>query len=285
MTFEEYEQALKEIIRKAVYITPDIAKEYLDLLAEDQRSLSPYSVNSYAQEMREGHWNETLDPIAFCKEDGLLWEGQHRLRAVIKSGVPIKSEVCWNVPKELLVNSGRGRTRSIRDILKMRTGVIVDESIKAGIIYAKHNFIQADVDNASTTSKLNLVMSFGEIIPWLSELDQTMKLNRLVVNASMLGAAFAVIERDSKYYSTLYTIFNNGTSEDETPIHMGSIAFNALKKLFYPKIDRTSVSARIRQAYGVVYCVSVLTNHKRQTPIDIKGKPTPKDILALLDTL
>jgi azurin len=75
---------MKELTR-VESIDPETAQVYLDQLMKGQRKVKPGQVNLLASEMLKGNWTLSNDAITFIK--GKLANGQHRLRAVIKSGV------------------------------------------------------------------------------------------------------------------------------------------------------------------------------------------------------
>src|SRR5687768_3937102 len=73
------------IVRELV--TPDRAKQMLLNVRDKNRSLKENSVQIYAEAMRRGDWQFNGDPIRFGA-DGKLFDGQHRLTAIIRSGKP-----------------------------------------------------------------------------------------------------------------------------------------------------------------------------------------------------
>lgn len=92
-------------------ITPELAKQWLERNIENNRGIRPQVVDAYARDMAAGRWHITGDPIRF-DEDGNLIDGQHRLHAVIKSGVPITSCVVRGIRREafFVIDSGIRRT-------------------------------------------------------------------------------------------------------------------------------------------------------------------------------
>jgi hypothetical protein len=95
-------------------ITPDRAAEYLIRNAAG-RNLSQTSVNNYARDMANGRWRLTHQGIAFDKDGGLR-DGQHRLAAIVRAGVPIKMLVVKDIDGESfgVMDSGRNRTMADR---------------------------------------------------------------------------------------------------------------------------------------------------------------------------
>lgn len=70
-------------------ITPAKAMEYLQHAFENQRALRPATVARYAQIMRRGTWDaDGLLRLCMVEDQEYLIDGQHRLAAVVKSGIP-----------------------------------------------------------------------------------------------------------------------------------------------------------------------------------------------------
>ena len=93
-------------------ITPQIASEYLAKNTNNYRVLSKSKVDSYAEDMKSGNWQENGEGIAFS-EDGTLKDGQHRLQAIIRSGVTIPMLVVRGVASDVQIYDwGTGRTNA-----------------------------------------------------------------------------------------------------------------------------------------------------------------------------
>jgi hypothetical protein len=60
------------------------AKKYLNLMVADQRSEKTTQVTRLVQELLSGEWQLVPDAIAF-NSSGKLWNGQHRLRAIVEA--------------------------------------------------------------------------------------------------------------------------------------------------------------------------------------------------------
>ena len=76
-----------------VMVTPDVAKRLLGINYEEQRNVQPSRVEVYARDMAEGHWNSQSQSPIRISSDGQVIDGQHRLLAVIKSGVSVPMEI------------------------------------------------------------------------------------------------------------------------------------------------------------------------------------------------
>lgn len=94
-------------------ITPSKAEKYLNR-NKSNRALRSGAVEKYAADMKAGKWTQCLAPIAFY-EDGDVADGQHRLYAIIESGLPQSFFVVKGVSREAGLNIDTGATRSLVD--------------------------------------------------------------------------------------------------------------------------------------------------------------------------
>ena len=95
-------------------ITPEMAAEILEK-AKPNRKLSPGEVERWTSAMMRGQWKIGA-PIMFNRREQLI-DGQHRLRAVIKSGISIEFAVMYGVDDSMHVDIGRKRNPA--DMLAM----------------------------------------------------------------------------------------------------------------------------------------------------------------------
>jgi len=80
------ESHMADIKTSTVLITPDLAAMWLKTSNKANRSIGERHVDKLANDMISGKWRTTHQGIAFY-EDGVLADGQHRLAAIIKSGI------------------------------------------------------------------------------------------------------------------------------------------------------------------------------------------------------
>lgn len=96
-------------------ITPGMAQEYLTHNSHN-RKLRKLTVASYAHAMSQGQWVLNGESIKFDHQ-GVLVDGQHRLAAIIESGVSVDVLVVRNVSLESQITVDVGLRRSIADHL------------------------------------------------------------------------------------------------------------------------------------------------------------------------
>lgn len=125
--FRESENVMTDILSKTlpfgepqmrvVDVTPEIARQWLDRNLGN-RPIAVATVNAYVDEMKKGRWKMTGDAIRFSSS-GKLIDGQHRLSAVLKSGIGIRSVVMTGLEDSIfnVIDTGRGRGKS--DVLSI----------------------------------------------------------------------------------------------------------------------------------------------------------------------
>lgn len=101
---------------KVVLITPELAQEWLKKNTNNRR-LKERSVDFLAEEIRNGSYELNGESICFS-ESGQLKDGQHRLAAIVKAGIPVKSVVVTGISDNSSVYD-RGVKRSLSDTMKI----------------------------------------------------------------------------------------------------------------------------------------------------------------------
>lgn len=96
-------------------IGPDQAEAYLSKMPRN-RQLRTAWVNQLAQIMRDGKYQDAGDTIRFAITGELL-DGQHRLRAIIQSGVSLWFWVVYDLPVESQDVMDRGQKRTVADVM------------------------------------------------------------------------------------------------------------------------------------------------------------------------
>lgn len=130
---------------KIMDVTPELAMRWLEKNTHN-RPIRHTLVETYALTMKRGEWRLTPEPIAFCKpfvdpatlqkKPETLIEGQHRLWAVIESGVTCKFTVWFGCEPEEFTVIGQGSERTNGDILAVTRKDLKDPTLTASVITA-----------------------------------------------------------------------------------------------------------------------------------------------------
>jgi len=103
-------------------VGPERAKELLATYHEDYRKYRPRYAEGLARDMAAGHWNFDGSPIRLSgsPEDGKLFDGQHRLHAVIESETIQTFLFVAGLPEKAYNTTDTGLPRTYRDNLRRR---------------------------------------------------------------------------------------------------------------------------------------------------------------------
>lgn len=106
------------IVAQVTHVTPEMATALL-AVNKRNRPIRKARVERYAREMASGHWQLNGETIIVSNEGNLL-NGQHRLEAVVKAGVPVWMMVTRGVPEKAFSTMDAGLTRTAGDVLGMK---------------------------------------------------------------------------------------------------------------------------------------------------------------------
>ena len=112
---------MADIKTSTVLITPDLAAMWLKTSNKANRSIGERHVDKLANDMILGKWRTTHQGIAFY-EDGVLADGQHRLAAIIKSGIAQQMLVVTGLERADAIGIDQNRPRSAVDTIKIASG-------------------------------------------------------------------------------------------------------------------------------------------------------------------
>lgn len=100
-----------------VLVTPEMAAEWLKKNTRN-RNVSDRMVDSLSREIAEGRWQVTHQGIGFYA-DGTLADGQHRLEAVVRAGIPVYMTVTHGLIHEAVAAIDQHRMRRTTDVIRL----------------------------------------------------------------------------------------------------------------------------------------------------------------------
>ncbi|MFG3287340.1 hypothetical protein ACGF3G_00760 [Streptomyces sp. NPDC048179] len=112
------EVAVTDVKAEFLVITPAVAKDMLRRNTRN-RNVRAARVNGWARIMTAGLWHNNGEAIKVAI-DGTILDGQHRLHAVVKSGVTITTLVVSNLPPETQSTMDGGAKRNPGDVFTLR---------------------------------------------------------------------------------------------------------------------------------------------------------------------
>jgi hypothetical protein len=111
-----------EVFTVVADVTPDLAERLLALNVENRPvrwNGALRCVEAYAKAMQRGDWRINGEAIIVSSE-GLLNDGQHRLHAVVASGMAVPMQITFGVDRESRHTVDQGAARTPGNILAMR---------------------------------------------------------------------------------------------------------------------------------------------------------------------
>jgi hypothetical protein len=114
-----------------VLITPELAKEWLDERNENNRKFKESAIIRYAREMKAGRWDPDASDMKFARTGDLI-DGQNRLAACVRAGVPFPTLLRTGLKKDTQTRVDVGMKRSVSDTFKLER-VPYANNVAAGI--------------------------------------------------------------------------------------------------------------------------------------------------------
>lgn len=113
---------LERLIKKApegslvMTFTPEMAEHVLNSKNIGNRPEKPVKIIEYANDMVKSNWSLTGETIKFGS-DGLLKDGQNRLKACVRAQTPFKTHTVFGVDPESFHHMDTGKMRGGEDVL------------------------------------------------------------------------------------------------------------------------------------------------------------------------
>ena len=158
-------------------ITPEMASEFLTHNIGN-RNPKKHNIDKYAQLMTAGEWNLTHQGIAF-DETGRLMDGQNRLFAIVKSGVPVEMMVTHGLKSEVNKSIDDGAVRSVRDYMRFSGEESYMQS--HNVIAAMRSVMQKIMDSTLYPAKsevIDFMMENRAVCKFIYNVECVMRKNR-----------------------------------------------------------------------------------------------------------
>lgn len=160
---------------KEELITPELAKMYLAKNTLNRQVKMPVVIR-YAEDMRNNRWKEKTGETIKIALDGTTLDGQHRLLAVIKSGIAITFTVAYNMDSNVFDVIDTGSVRTARDVFKISD--INNKNNLPGVIGKYNLLINKKISRAQKNHNLTNAQLLDEyytnILFWDEILKKTM---------------------------------------------------------------------------------------------------------------
>ena len=104
---------------REVTLSPYEAEKLLELNTSCNRRLNKKHVGNLAEAMNDGRWQTNGETIKIGRDnngDRVLLDGQHRLQACVKSGVPLRTFVVTELSTTVFDTIDSGKRRTLADV-------------------------------------------------------------------------------------------------------------------------------------------------------------------------
>lgn len=137
---------------ETITITPDIAAQWL-AGNTNNRPMNRKHIAALVEQMASGQWQKNGESIKIAS-DGALLDGQHRLAACIKSGVPFTSLVVTDLDGATFATMDTGMARGASDVLaiageastsKLASGIRAAILLENGSFHLAHKVTNTQV--------------------------------------------------------------------------------------------------------------------------------------------
>jgi len=186
----------------------ETAKQYLER-NHGNRSINKHRVDNYARDMQAGHWTPGSS-IGFF-ENGELADGQHRLLAVVQSGVPTNFVVIRNLPFESKLNHNTGMVQTACASVKMTTGSNMVHGVR---VNQASSFVRTIIEievgvKAALLTPSELIEKFDLVSDALSFIAPYVNSKRKGISAAAIWAAIiaAAYVSDKQKMSAFCEVF------------------------------------------------------------------------------
>lgn len=189
-----------------VLITPEVAKLLLELNTNNRPIHKRHLMRLMKSIRRPDGWRNTGAPIIISL-DGVLNDGQHRLRMVIETGIPAIMDIRFGIDRAAFIATDTGEGRTGGDNLSI-IGYTNSNQVAA---IAKGVFLQVTGRLASSlrVEPDELVMTLDDY-PWIHDIANSVHKCRMVAfRQAWMGVALSIIRMAGNPHDEVMRFFGD----------------------------------------------------------------------------
>lgn len=175
-------------------VSPTLAANMLTR-NHSNRPLSQATVNKYASAMKRGEWQLNGEPIIIFKDDG-VGNGQHRLHAIVKSGVEIETLVVRGIERETFPTMDGLRPRGAADVLSMSDEKNTFRLASGARCYLSYFMTGRAVNEITPTQILKAVEDHPDIRYWTNAYAS--RKNMRIIPSAIIGYLAVASEKHGR---------------------------------------------------------------------------------------
>lgn len=185
---------------RVVDITPAVAAQMLDKNVKN-RKVSNRNFGTLVRAMKNGEWELNGEAIK-VDLNGFVLDGQHRLHAVVESGVTIRTFLIEGLSSSTQDTMDTGKSRGLADVLAIRgepNATTTAAVTRRVFLYRRHGLRSATLSSFPTTVKETL--NFLDSNEWIKDLAlPAARIGRLAklpgALTGLLMVVFSEIDQD-----------------------------------------------------------------------------------------
>lgn len=236
-------------------ISPNLGEQWLDVNTLN-RTLRDDFVDSLVRTILRGEWRFNGETFKFSTTDQLI-DGQHRLKAIVKSGIAVPGLVVFDLEPEAQDTVDTGRPRLVADTLKMKGEI--DSIALAAMLNRLFVWAYGDV---ALRQPSRYKLSTPQALAMLEQdplLRDSLRFGRRIhewsdriIAKSMVGATFhtfrQINEADAIDFWTRFATGNDSPLGHPTQKLRSTMKRNAAKRA--QKLDAYTIHAYVVKAWN-----------------------------------
>jgi hypothetical protein len=232
-----------------VLVTPEMARQ-MRAHNRHNRALRKTRVDALSRALSGGGWHLTHQGIAFFTS-GLLGDGQHRLEAIIESGVAAYVLVFWNVDDGAHAAVDAGARRTVTDHLRFQ-GIADATNEHSAVAYALYECRSVTPNPGEVLARAKLYWpAINGVIALLA--DGNKRICQIGAKAALVGAWYAA-RSDHKVAARLIhfcDILSGTTTVGDGPAESAAYALRDRLVRQYVTTPRKIGGSDRRTTYGL----------------------------------
>ena len=201
-------------------VSPEEALKFLGKMCHNRR-LKPSLVKKYAAAILAGQWKVNGEAIVLSKS-GILLDGQHRLRAIVKAGIPVPMIIITGIDdsREVLATINDGASRTLTDVIVM-DGCVVNNIHTATLRSMMQGITQTSkAETQVAFSKIDLMNKFEKHKDAIDFAVQALRNRKGIISAptaaAIARAYYHISKADLQRFCDAL-VLNYPQSPDERP--------------------------------------------------------------------
>lgn len=207
-------------------ITPDMAQTWLDRGGNNRRP-SERGILKLVYAIQMGEWDLTGETIKLDK-DGRVRDGQHRLHAIIRAGIPVQCIVVRGIPESAFDKIDTGKARTPANVLEIHGHAqsVAKASTARGLMYIEQfgryapGTARSTAPPPSNAAVLAYVEAHPEIEPAIHMADRLRVGAKFVGGTGLWAIAFALFIRVSPDQAEVFcqSLIEGANLESGSPV-------------------------------------------------------------------